>query len=61
MRESEVEVAVTQAVLKLRKYTHTLFSQKFREDNVCTKLSSKELISRNFFGEIEFLVFPHCG
>ena len=31
-----------------------------RQINVFTNEFNKELISRNVFGEIEFLVFPHC-
>ena len=37
------------------------FKQNFRENNGFTKEVTKELISRNIFGEREFLVFPHCG
>ena len=32
---------------------------KFRESNIFTKEVNKEMISRIFFDEIEFLVFPH--
>ena len=45
---------------KLRKFTLTLFWQNFRENNTFTEVVTKELISRFFFGESEFFVFPHC-
>ena len=46
-------------VWNLRKFSLTLFWQKFRESNVFTKEITNKLISRNFFfdKEGEFLVF----
>ena len=46
---------------KLRKFTITLFLQKFRQINVLLKkLLLKCWFDEIFFGESEFLVFPHC-
>jgi len=47
-------------VWKLRKFSVTLFWQKFRESNVFTIEIINELISRNFFSVRESLLFPHC-
>ena len=46
-------------VWKLRKFSLTLFWQKFRESNVFTKEITKELISRNFFSVRENFSFFH--
>ena len=49
-------------VWKLRKFTFTLFWQKFRESNVFTKGVIKRVdFTKHFFGEVEFLVFPQCA
>ena len=49
-------------VWKLRKFSHTLFCQKFRDNNSFTREVTKELISRNIFSvsERDFPV-SQCG
>ena len=55
---STVEITVKEFSL-----THIMHNvwQKFRESSCFTKDGTKELISRNIFGEREFHFFPHCG
>ena len=49
-------------VWKLRKFSHTLFWQKYRENNDFTKEVTKYLVdlTKYFFGKSKFRVFPHC-
>ena len=49
-------------VWKLRKFTLTLFWQKFRESNGFTNKITKYLVdlTKYFFSESKFFIFPHC-
>ena len=42
-------------------YPHTFFWQTFRESNGLNKYLLKKWFHEIFFGEREFLVFPHCA
>ena len=54
----EISHSVHTVVWKLRKFTLTLFWQKFRENNVFTKEITKELIWRSIFWWKLILRFP---
>ena len=59
-----IVVLISITMWKLRKFTHTIFPQKFREINAFiqyTKLHWSMLFSRIFSGESKFRNFSHCA